>query len=128
MNRTEYENLIRNTYSVSGDRPFGDDQTILIFRHNDNKKWFGAVMTIPKVRLGINSEGKIDVVNVKCSQDIIDSMCQEDGIYPAYHMNKRHWLTVALDGSAKDSTVKFLTEISYELTKSKSNKSKATHI
>ena len=53
MNRVEYERMVCDTYSVSGDRPFGDDQTILIFRHTDNKKWFAAVMTIPKNKLGI---------------------------------------------------------------------------
>ena len=122
MNRSEYESMVRDTYSVSGDRPFGDDQSVLIFRHSDNKKWFAAVMTIPKIKLGIKDGGHIDVVNLKCAQDIIDSMWQENGVYPAYHMNKKHWLTVALDGRASDATVRFLTEISYDLTKNKLKK------
>lgn len=121
MNRDDYECWVRETYSVTGDRPFGDDQSILIFRHNNNRKWFGAVMTIPKIKLGIKEKGSINVVNLKCAQDIIDSMWQEKGVYPAYHMNKRHWLSVALDGSCDDRTLKFLTNISYDLTKTKSN-------
>jgi predicted DNA-binding protein (MmcQ/YjbR family) len=128
MKRSDYEGYIEETYSVSGDRPFGDDQSILIFRHNDNKKWFGAVMTIPKYKLGLKEDGFIDVVNVKCAQDIIDSMWNEEGVYPAYHMNKHHWLSVALDGSANDKTVKFLTEISYDLTKTKLKKKNAPQI
>ncbi len=122
MNRADYEAWVRERYSVSGDRPFGDDQSILIFRHNDNKKWFAAFMRIPKCKLEIKEEGNVDVVNLKCAQDIIDSMWQENGVYPAYHMNKKHWLSVALDGSADDKTVRFLTEISYDLTKSKHKK------
>ena len=122
MNRSEYESMVRDTYSVSGDRPFGDDQSVLIFRHSNNKKWFAAVMTIPKIKLGIKDGGRIDVVNLKCAQDIIDSMWLENGVYPAYHMNKKHWLTVALDGRASNATVRFLTEISYDLTKNKLKK------
>lgn len=39
------------------------------------------------------------------------------GILLGYHMNKDHWLTVLLDGSAADETIKKLLEISYEVTK-----------
>ena len=119
MNRTQYEEMLNSVYSTSADMPFGDDQSIHIFRHADNKKWFAAVMTVPCSYLGIKRDGKIDIVNLKCAVDIIDSMWIEDGVVPAYHMNKRHWVSVALDGSAKDETIRFLTEISYDLTKTK---------
>jgi predicted DNA-binding protein (MmcQ/YjbR family) len=69
-----------------------------------------------------NGEGYVDVVNVKCAQEIIDSMWQESGIFPAYHMNKNHWLTLALDGSADDDTVIWLVGMSYELTLHKKKK------
>ena len=42
---------------------------------------------------------------------------QENGIFPAYHMSKAHWLTVALDGTVKEDKLKFLTDMSYDLTK-----------
>ena len=32
-------------------------------------------------------------------------------------MNKAHWLTIALDGSADGEKLKFLLDMSYELTK-----------
>ena len=122
MDRHEYENMIREVYSVSGDRPFENYPDVLIFRHNNNKKWFAAIMTVKKSKLGMKSEELIDIVNIKCSQDIIDSMWQEDGVYPAYHMNKKHWVSIALDGSAREDTLRFLTEISYESTKTKSKR------
>ena len=122
MNRAEYQQWVQDTFGVTGDRPFTEYKSVLVFRHNDNKKWFGAIMTIPKHKLGIKEDGNIDIVNIKCAQDIIDSMWQEIGVYPAYHMNKQHWLSVTLDGTASDKTIKFLTEISYSLTKTKPNK------
>lgn len=37
--------------------------------------------------------------------------------FPSWHMNKAHWLTVALDGTAEDEKIRFLVDMSYELTK-----------
>ena len=38
-------------------------------------------------------------------------------LLPGWHMNKAHWLTVALDGTVEDEKIKFLVDMSYELTK-----------
>ena len=43
-------------------------------------------------------------------------MLSEPGIYPAYHMNKDHWITAALDGSAVDDTILMLLDLSFGLT------------
>ena len=79
-------------------------------------------MTIPKCKLGIKDVGNVDIVNLKCSQEIIDSFWQETGIYPAYHMNKAHWLSVCLDGSAPDEAVDFLLDVSFKATLPKISK------
>ena len=76
-------------------------------------------MTIKKQKLGLNGDGYINVVNLKCAQEIIDDLWKEDGVFPAYHMNKNHWLTLALDNSCPDETIRWVTGISYELTKKK---------
>ena len=46
----------------------------------------------------------------------------EEGILPAYHMSKVHWITVLLDGTADDDRLRFLIRHSFELTKSKKRK------
>ena len=119
MNRTEFEALVTDQSEEVGERPFEKDQSIVVFRHSTNRKWFAVVMTIPKKRLGIAEEGSIDILNVKCAEEIIDSMWQEEGIWPAYHMNKRHWITVALDGRVPIETILWLLSISRDLTRSK---------
>ena len=47
----------------------------------------------------------------------IGSFRMEPGIFPGWHMNKAHWLTVALDGNVDDEKIQFLVDMSYELTK-----------
>ena len=41
----------------------------------------------------------------------------EPGIFPGWHMNKAHWLSVALDGTVEDEKIRFLVDMSHELTK-----------
>ena len=115
MNRQELEKYILDTYAVSPEYPWIKYPFFSVFRHANNQKWFAVIMTIDKSKLGINEDGQIDVVNLKCDANIVPSMWAQEGIFPAYHMNKEHWLTVALDGSANESNLKFLLALSYDL-------------
>ncbi len=119
MNRKEFEELVPFLYDETAEHPFKTDQSITVFRHSGNRKWFAVIMTIPKIKLGIKADGTIDIVNLKCAQEILDSLWQESGIFPAYHMSKGHWLSVALDGSIDSDTIKWLLEISYDLTRTR---------
>ena len=117
MNRAELEHYIEENYGVTGERLFARDPATCVFRHQSNRKWFGVIMEIPRAKLGLQGTGDICVVNLKCDVRLIGSFRQEKGIFPAYHMNKAHWVTVALDDAAADEQLKFLMEMSYDLTK-----------
>ena len=119
MNRQELEKYILDTYGVSPEYPWIKYPFFSVFRHESNQKWFAVIMTIDKSKLGINEDGQIDVVNLKCDANIVPSMWEQQGIFPAYHMNKEHWLTVALDGTATENNLKFLLALSYDLTDKK---------
>ena len=56
---------------------------------------------------------------MKCSPLMMGDYLQQPGILPGYHMNKEHWLTILLDGSAENELIRELLEISYSLTKEK---------
>ena len=122
MNREELEKYILDTYGVKPEYLWSRYPTFAVFRHECNKKWFAVIMTIDKRRLGINEEGQIDVVNLKCEPNFTVSAFGEQGIYPAYHMNKEHWITVALDGSVSTMDVQFLLALSHKLTDKKMKK------
>ena len=65
---------------------------------------------------GTDREGEISVVNLKCDTRLIGSFRMEPGIFPGWHMNKAHWLSVALDGTVDAEKIRFLVDMSYELT------------
>ena len=73
-------------------------------------------MKIPKTRLGEYSDRIVDIVNIKCDPIMLGSLLEEKGFYPAYHMNKEHWITICLDGSVDDEKILSLIDISYDLT------------
>lgn len=55
-------------------------------------------------------------VNLKCDPERAVELREEyEGIIPGYHMNKRHWNTVLMDGSIPDTLTMELTDHSYEL-------------
>lgn len=76
-------------------------------------------MNVPKDKLGLSEDGSLDILNVKCDPVLIGSLRKEPGIYPAYHMSKASWLSVALDGSVQDETIKLLLDMSFDLTAAK---------
>ena len=118
MTHEEFEELVLDTYNVRADFPFDDDFLTGVFRH-ENGKWFALAMNISERKIGRDGDGKIDVVNLKCAPEVIESLVGiEAGLYPAYHMNKTHWLSVALS-ECDANTVSWLLKISYDLTKSK---------
>ena len=117
MNREELAAYLTDTYSVEGEHLFAKYPSFLVFRHNGNQKWFAVMMDIPRKKLGLTGEGQTQVVNLKCDTRLIGSFREGPGIFPGWHMNKAHWLSVALDGTAEDEKIRFLVDMSYELTK-----------
>ena len=117
MNREELDAYLAATYGAEGEHLFTKYPSFLVFRHTGNRKWFAVIMDIPKKNLKLPGEGQIQVVNLKCDTRLIGSFREEPGIFPGWHMNKAHWLSVALDGTVEDVKIKFLVDMSYELTK-----------
>ena len=119
MNREELEAYILNHYSTEADYPWADTPRAAVFRHVANRKWFALPMEVPLDKLGLAGTEKLDIVNFKCNPILIASLRGENGIFPAYHMNKASWITAALDGSVPVETIELLLDVSYELTKPK---------
>ena len=116
MNRETLKKYILDTYGTEPDYPWKDETDYTVFRHQTNRKWFALIMKIPEDRIGRESRELVDVVNLKCETALIGSMLSEPGVYPAYHMNKDHWITAALDGSTSDETILMLLDLSFGLT------------
>lgn len=110
---TEY---IKNKYGIFPDCPFEGDFDSLVFRHKDNKKWFALLMVVPKNKLrGATGNELSEVLNVKCDPNIIGGVVNYKSIFPAYHMNRNHWLSLYLPALTPEELYLFL-DMSYTLT------------
>ena len=116
MNREGLERLISDNYGAEAEYPWLKYPNYAVFRHKSNRKWFALVADVPKNKLGLPETGILDVVNFKCSPLLIGSLLGERGFFPAYHMSKENWITVALDGSVSDEQIKMLLDWSYDAT------------
>lgn len=119
MNRTEAERYIAEKYGVSPEYPWVASPNHAVFRHKSSRKWFALIMNISGSKLGVNSDEVLDIMNVKCNGLIIGSLLGTEGFFPAYHMNKNNWISIALDGSAADDMIRWLIDMSFEATASK---------
>lgn len=119
------ERIIKYMYDTYGTKPehlWAKTPDASVFRNADSKKWYALIMNISKNKLGLDSEEKVDVLNVKCSPIIIGSLLSKKGFFPAYHMNKNTWISIILDDSVSDENILPLLELSYESVAPKSKK------
>lgn len=112
--------LIMQKYGVPPDFPWVKDGAgeYGVFRHENTGKWFGLIMNIDRRHLDKQADGMTDVINLKRDPDAP----HQQGVYPAYHMNHQHWISVILDGTLSDEAVMSLVDTSYRLTGRKAGK------
>lgn len=124
MRQSIYD-YIKKKYKVSPEFPWRKYLGNAVFRHDDNRKWFALIMDVEGDKVGVSGADYVDVINLKVDDMFFrDMIIQEDGIMPAYHMNKMHWITVLLDGTVPEERVKDLIDMSFMATASAKKKEK----
>ena len=78
-------------------------------------KWYGLFMLIPYRYLGVEREGKINVLNLKVLPDDIPKLIDNIHYFPSYHMNKKYWISILLDREADIPHIEKLLDDSYAI-------------
>ena len=121
MTRQDFLAHCLDAYGTAADYPFDEDFETAVFRHANNRKWYAVMMRVARRKFGFDSDEVIDVVNLKLPIEMFGSFGAADGVYPAYHMNKVHWISVLLP-DAEENLLAFLLHASYEVTREKKPK------
>ena len=116
--RQKLLNYVRECYGTVPDQPFSRASDHTVLRHASGK-WYGIIMELSPAAFGLPRGETVTVINLKCGALLIGSLLREPGFYPAYHMNKEHWISVRLDGTVPFDKLRMLLNISYDLTKPK---------
>ncbi len=108
--------MIYQTFGDLPDFPWDKYERCGVFRNPNNEKWYALVMNIDKSKLDKKLSGEVEIVNIKLNQDKLQSLSGQKGFYPAYHMNKKNWITIILDDTVKDEVLYALLEESHAFT------------
>lgn len=101
----ELIDYVKNTY--------GDELEFLwpkfpynaVWRRKDSAKWYAVLLTISKSKLGIDSDEIVEVIDLHTSPDKINTILDNEFYFPGYHMNKKSWYTIILNGSVDLSKI-----------------------
>ena len=88
-----------------------------VVRRKSSNKWYAVILTIPKRKFGLESDEVIEVINLHNIPKEIEKLIDYKRYFPAYHMNKKHWCTICLDGTIELKEIYKKIDISYELAK-----------
>ena len=88
-----------------------------VVRRKSSNKWYAVILTIPKRKIGLESDEFIEVINLHNIPKEIEKLIDYKRYFPAYHMNKKHWCTICLDGTIELKEIYKKIDISYELAK-----------
>lgn len=119
INRAEIFKYIKEKYNVSPEYLFLKSPDCAVFRNEKNNKWFGIMMHIEKRKLGINEDGSIDIINLKGDPEFNSILRSQQHIMTAYHMNKKHWISVLLNYDFPVNELFEMIDWSYQLSKKK---------
>lgn len=105
---------VKEKYGTIPEEPWEDNNHATI-KTTNSKKWYGIFMYLPYKTLGLDKSGKIDVLNVKLNPELIESLIDKKHFFPAYHMNKKYWITILLDSDMDLDLIKNLIDESFKL-------------
>ena len=88
-----------------------------IWRRKDNAKWYGIILLISKRKLGLDSDEQVEAIDLRIKPEILPTIVDGKRYFPGYHMNKKSWFTMCMDGSVSFEEICDWIDKSYKLAK-----------
>ena len=118
--RQKWTKWITETIVPYHGNPFEKSEAIG-FTVEECGKWYALMMEVPLQKLGVASQANALVLNVKIHPEDKERLIATDGIFEAYHMNKKHWISIALNVCTDDALIKKCIYNSYKCVAKKDN-------
>jgi predicted DNA-binding protein (MmcQ/YjbR family) len=117
IKREEILAYVKEKFDTDPDYPWFKYPDYAVLRHKDDGKWYGLIMNVPIIKLGLTGEGSVEILDLKCDPGLNSLLRSQQGVLPAYHMNKKHWITIVLNSYPHKEEIYNLINLSYDLTK-----------
>lgn len=86
-----------------------------VLRRKDTQKWYGVLLTVPKTKLGLDSNEIVEIIDLRLDPELMDTTVDRIKYFPGWHMNKKSWYTIILDGSVSTDEIRQRIDRSYIL-------------
>ncbi len=114
LNQTnEVINYIIKKYKNYPEFPWNDENSIV--RRSDNEKWYAVFLKVSAKKIGLDSDEIIEIMNIKMKPSDVERLVDQKGYFPAYHMNKKHWVTILLGDYIETNEILKRVDESYKL-------------
>lgn len=111
----EVTDFVLNKYGDSLEFLWADSLDNAVLRRKDTGKWYAVFIYVSRVKLGLSGDEKVETIGLKLKPEEVVAVTDGNRILPAYHMNKKHWVTIVLDGSVPLGEIAELLDKSYSL-------------
>lgn len=82
-------------------------------------EWYAALLTAAGNKIGLEGNGNVEILDLRIDPAKLEQTIDYKRYFPGYHMNKKNWYTICLNGSVEDKELFERIDISYELAKKK---------
>ena len=73
-----------------------------VWRRKDSQKWYGTILTIAGNKVGLETSDIVEIIDLRMKKEQAEEVLARKHYYPGWHMNKKSWYTIVLDGSVSD--------------------------
>lgn len=112
------ERIVQYIFDKYGDLPdlqWAGADSPPAFRNPENRKWYGLLMSVERSKV-MDGNGMVELLNLKLDPLEILELVEKKGFFPAFHMNKKNWISVILDDTLKDEEIYPYIEESHRFT------------
>lgn len=120
--KTQIMQWLTDTYGTVPETPWEDSPAYYTFKTAKTAKWYALFMDIAPKCLSLQGDALVQVVNLKADADDVQNAVDNVHVFPAYHMNKKYWLTILLNATTDVVQLKNLLSKSYDIVDAKGKK------
>lgn len=96
---------VRNTYGDELEYLWQKFPDNAVWRKKDNEKWYAAILTVSRRKLGLDSDEIVEIIDLRADKTKMEGIVDNEKYFPGWHMNKKSWYTIILDGSVPTSEI-----------------------
>lgn len=106
---------VRDTYGDELEFLWTKSPDNAVWRRKDNKKWYGAILTVSGNKLGLPTDEILEIIDLKLQKELMEATVDGKRYFPGWHMNKKNWYTIVLNNCVPTEEICHRIDESYRL-------------